>query len=452
MNSTADKPQRNGIPMPLWLQGAFEAAQMFVISALIVFIPLAASGFTGGFAERDASVVARLAGQIWLLGHGVPLQLTMTSGPSSASVETGTFSLLPLGLALIPFLLSWRAGRRLARASYTDQLWQPLFGAVCIYAAAGLATAFVCSSPGASAPLIASMLIPLIPAGAGLIIGSRLEAGSWGRLIGVNAADWISRTSQDQRWAGSYAASVIRSGFVAAMAALSLSALLLTINIMGRWTDIVGVYQALRPGALGGATLTLGQLAFMPNLAIWTLAWSGGDGFSIGVGSTVSPLATSVAPVPPIPLLAALPTGDLSWGFAALIIPIMAGILAGWWFVRAGENHFDEWLSLKVRQRWLSLPASTIFLGAVIGAVTAFLCGILFWISQGSVGIGRLTQVGPDPLSAALWVGIEVGAGVMIGALVGPWLEGEGPALALPRRRTDGHEKSRAEHPAGSAE
>lgn len=237
--------------MPLWLQGAFEAAQMFVISALIVFIPLAASWFTGGFAERDASVVARLAGQIWLLGHGVPLQLTMTSGPSSASVETGTFSLLPLGLALIPFLLSWRAGRRLARASYTDQLWQPLFGAVCIYAAAGLATAFVCSSPGASAPLIASMLIPLIPAGAGLIIGSRLEAGSWGRLIGVNAADWISRTSQDQRWAGSYAASVIRSGFVAAMAALSLSALLLTINIMGRWTDIVGVYQALRPGALG---------------------------------------------------------------------------------------------------------------------------------------------------------------------------------------------------------
>lgn len=94
----------------------------------------------------------------------------------------------------------------------------------------------------------------------------------------------------------------------------------------------------------------------MPNLAIWTLAWAGGDGFSIGVGSTVSPLATSVAPVPPIPLLAALPTGDLSWGFAALIIPIMAGILAGWWFVRAGENHFDEWLSLKVRQRWLSCP------------------------------------------------------------------------------------------------
>ena len=245
--------------MPLWLQGAFEAAQMFVISALIVAVPVAATWLAGGFAQRDASAVAQFAGQIWLLGHGVPLHLTMTNGPSSATVETGTFSLLPLGLALIPFLLSWRAGGRLARASYTDQLWQPVFSALAVYAAAGLATGFVCSSPEISVSLIPSMLVPLIPAGAGLIIGSRLEAGSGGRLIGVNAAHLISKTSQDQRWAGSYVASVIRAGFVASMAALSLSALLLTINLVARWSDIVAVYQALRPGAVGGAALTLAQ-------------------------------------------------------------------------------------------------------------------------------------------------------------------------------------------------
>ncbi|MGN5734362.1 cell division protein PerM [Arthrobacter psychrochitiniphilus] len=440
MNSKADKRKRHGIPMPLWLQGAFEAAQMFVISALIVAVPVAATWLAGGFAQRDASAVAQFAGQIWLLGHGVPLHLTMTNGPSSASVETGTFTLLPLGLALIPFLLSWRAGGRLARASYTDQLWQPVFSALAVYAAAGLATGFVCSSPEISVSLIPSMLVPLIPAGAGLIIGSRLEAGSWGRLIGVNAAHWISKTSQDQRWAGSYVASVIRAGFVASMAALSLSALLLTINLVARWSDIVAVYQALRPGAVGGAALTLAQLGFMPNLAIWTLAWAGGDGFSLGVGSTVSPLGTSVAPVPPIPLLAALPAGELGWGFAALIIPVLAGLLGGWWFVRAGENHFDEWLSLKVRQRWLSLPASTIFLGAVIGAVSAIVCGILFWLSQGSAGIGRFSQLGPDPLTAALWVGAEIAAGVIIGSLAGPWLEGDHLSMGLPQRRHAGTE------------
>lgn len=426
--------------MPLWLQGVFEAAQMFVISALAVSVPLLATWLAGGFGEKDASVIARLAGQIWLVGHGVSLHLTQATGPSSATVETGIFSLLPLGLVLIPFFLSWRSGRRLARASYTDQLWQPLVGAVVLYAGAGLATAFVCSTPGIEAPLLTSMLVPAIPAAAGLIVGSRLEAGSWSRLIGVNAADWISKTSQDQRWAGSYAWTVVSSGFLAIMAALSLSALMLTVNLAMRWNDIIGVYQALRPGAIGGAALTLTQLAFMPNLAIWALAWAGGDGFSLGAGSSVSPMGTSVAPVPPIPLLAALPTGTLSWGFAALIIPVSAGLLAGWWFVRAGENHFDEWVSLKVRQRWLSLPLSTLFVGAVIGSVAAVLSGILFWLSQGSIGLGRLTDLGPDPITAALWVGAEVGIGVMAGSLLGPWLEGERADTAPTRRRTESAE------------
>lgn len=437
MNTNNSKRARDGIPMPLWLQGAFEAAQMFVISALVVAIPLTATWFTGGFAEKDASIVARLAGHIWLLGHGVPLNVTVGSGPSSASLQMGTLSLLPIGLALIPFLLSWRAGRRLARASYTDQLWQPLLSAVAVYAAAGLATGFVCSIPSISAPLLASTLIPVIPAGVGLIIGSRLEAGSWSRLIGMNAADWIAKTSQDQRWAGSYVWTVLRSGFIALMSALSLSALLLAVNLAGRWSDIAAVYQALRPGAVGGATLTLAQMAFMPNLAIWSLAWAGGAGFDLGVGSTVSPLGTAVAPVPPIPLLAALPTGAMTWGFAALLIPVIAGLLAGWWFVRAGENHFDEWLSLKVRQRWLSLPGSTLFLGTVIGVSAMAMSWVLFWLSQGSLGIGRLTHLGPDPLTAALWIGAEVALGVMLGSLLAPWLEGEHNGLPLMRRNEE---------------
>ena len=426
--------------MPLGLQGAFEAAQMFVISALIVVIPLGTTWFAGGFAEKKLSAIAQLAGQIWLLGHGVPLSLTLSSGPSSATVQTGTFSLIPLGLLLVPFFLSWRAGRRLARASYTDQLWQPLFGALAVYAAAGLATGFVCSTANVSAPLLASVLLPVIPAAAGLVTGSRLEAGSWSRLIGISAADWISKTSQDQRWAGSYMWTSVKAAFIAVVSAVSLSALLLAANVIGRWNDIAAVYQALRAGAVGGAALTLAQLAYLPNTALWTLAWTGGDGFSLGAGSSVSPLGTSVAPVPPIPLLGALPTGELGWGFVALLIPICAGVLGGWWFVRAGENHFDEWLSLKVRLRWLSLPLSTIFLGAVTGVVAAALSSALFFLSHGSAGVGRLTDLGPDPFSAALWVGAEVAVGVLIGALVAPWLEGERDGLPLMRKRSDSAE------------
>lgn len=421
--------------MPLGLQGAFEAAQVFVISALVIVVPLAAVWFSGGFAEKDMSVIARLAGKFWLVMHGVPLELSVTTGPSSASVQNGTFDLLPMGLVLIPFFLSWRAGRRLARASYTDQLWQPLLGSVLVYAAAGLATGFVCNSPGSEAPLLASMLLPIIPAGLGLVVGARREAGSWGRLIGVNAADWIAKTSQDQRWAGSYVWAVARSGFVALVSALAAASMLLAINLIVRWADIASVYQGMRAGGIGGAALTLGQLGFMPNLAAWSLAWSSGAGFNLGAGSAVTPLGTAVAPVPPVPLLAALPTGALVWGFAALAIPVAAGMLAGWWFVRTGENHFDEWLSLKVRQRWLSLPGSTLFLGLAVGLVAAVLACVLFWLSSGSVGLGRLTEVGPSPFTAALWLGAEVGAGVVLGSLAGPWLEAARSAAPQLSRR-----------------
>ena len=114
--------------MPLWLQGALESAQAAVISALVVVAPIVAVWATAGFQNDGFDVLARLAGQAWLLIHGVPLLLDTAGAGSAAQPESGTLSLIPLGLALIPFLLAWRAGRRLARASYTDQLWQALLG------------------------------------------------------------------------------------------------------------------------------------------------------------------------------------------------------------------------------------------------------------------------------------------------------------------------------------
>ena len=96
--------------------------------------PIIAVWATAGFHNSGFDVLARLAGQAWLLIHGVPLLLDTAGAGSAAHPESGTLSLIPLGLTLIPFLLAWRAGRRLARASYTDQLWQALLGSWLVYA------------------------------------------------------------------------------------------------------------------------------------------------------------------------------------------------------------------------------------------------------------------------------------------------------------------------------
>ncbi|MGO4492495.1 DUF6350 family protein [Arthrobacter sp. 2YAF22_2] len=426
MKLRADQTGDRGLPMPLWLQGALESAQAAVISALAVIAPVVAVWATAGFRDTGFDFLARLAGQAWLLIHGVPLLLdTGGAGGAGAAAqpESGTLSLIPLGLTLIPFLLAWRAGRRLARASYTDQLWQALLGSWLMYGAFGFATGFLCRTSDVGVSLWFASIVPLIPVALGMVIGARREAGSWSRLIGVDAVAWLSRTSQHSRWAGSYLGSAIQAGFVAVMASLAMAAALLAADLLIHWNLIIAVYEALHAGPVGGAALTLAQLGYLPNLAVFALAWTSGSGFALGVGSQAGPLATAVGPLPTIPVFAALPSGGLDYGFVALVVPAIAGVLAGWWFLRAGENHFDEWLSIKVKARWFTATVSTLFLGTMIGTVAGLLAAGLAWLARGSAGIGRLTDIGPDPLVTALFIAVETGIGVVIGYAAGPWLE-----------------------------
>ncbi|MFJ6028413.1 DUF6350 family protein [Pseudarthrobacter sp. NPDC092424] len=432
MKLRADQTGDRGLPMPLWLQGALETAQAAIISALAVIAPIVAVWAAAGFQHGDFATLARLAGQSWLLVHGVPLELSGGGSEAAASIDSGVLTLIPLGLTLVPFLLAWRAGRRLARASYSDQLWQALLGSWAVYAAFGTATGFVCRTADVGINPLHALLVPLIPFALGMIIGARREAGSWSRLIGVDAVDWISRTSQHSRWAGSYIASVVKAGFVAAVAAVALAAFLLAMDLFVHWNLVVSVYEALDAGIIGGAVLTIAQLGFLPNLVILTLAWSSGAGFAMGVGSQVGPLATAVGPLPSIPVLAAIPSGPLEYAFAVLIIPVLAGVLGGWWFLREGENHFDEWLSIKVRARWFTASVSTLVLAVLAGLVAGVLAMALAWVAHGSAGIGRLTDIGPDPFWMAAWLAAEVGVGVVIGYAAGPWLEREQAARAEP--------------------
>ncbi len=413
------------LPMPLWLQGVFELGQAAVISALLVVIPVAAVWFTGGFADRTPESAARLAGQGWLVMHGVPLVLQFPAGLAGADAVAGLLHVIPLGLVLVPLLLAWRAGRRLARASYTDQLWQAFLGALATYAIIGAVIAYVSTTPEASAPLVAAALIPPVSAGIGLVTGAYREAGAWSRLVGVDFAAWVGRTSQHSRWAGSYAWSILRSGFLAVMVAASLAAALLAVAIGLNWTGIAAIYERIDGGIAGASVVTLLQLGLLPNLAVWTMSWCTGAGFALGSGSSLTPLASTVGPLPALPILGALPAGTLDHGYAALAIPVLAGLLAGWWFFREGENHFDEWLALHSGQRWLTSTVSTLALAGLIGITAGLLGAVAALVSRASLGLGRFTDLGPDPLSVGLWLALEVAVGAILGHAAGPLLERE---------------------------
>lgn len=354
-----------------------------------------------------------MSAHLWLLIHGVPLDLSAAFGASA-----GTMTLVPLGLSILPLLLCYRSGRRLARASYEGEFLIPVLSGSVTYALISSAMYGWASPHPQPLQALNAALVPLGIVVAGLMWGGYREARSLSRMVGVDTAEQISQMSQYSRWAGSYAWAVVRAAVVAFVALVGLGAVLLGIGILAGWSQIVATYQELHAGAVGDTAVTLLQLGFLPNLVIYAIAWSTGAGFSFGAGTSVGLTSSDVGTLPMLPILGAVPESMGTFGLVGLLVPLGAGAIAGWWFLREGEDHLDEWVSLKVPFRPLSALISAVVLGVMTGIMTSFGALWLGWISYGSLGIGRFTEVGAEPLTFAAHTALTVGAGVTFGMLL----------------------------------
>ena len=401
------------MPMPLWLQGVVELIVTALFSALAVFAAMSAVWATKGFGDMEFSSVAAMSAHLWLLIHGVPLDLAAAFGASA-----GTMTLVPLGLSILPLLLCYRSGRRLARASYEGEFLIPVLSGSVTYALISSAMYGWASPHPQPLQALNAALVPLGIVVAGLMWGGYREARSLSRMVGVDTAEQISQMSQYSRWAGSYAWAVVRAAVVAFVALIGLGAVLLGIGILAGWSQIVATYQELHAGAVGDTAVTLLQLGFLPNLVIYAIAWSTGAGFSVGAGTSVGLTSSDAGTLPMLPILGAVPESMGTFGLVGLLVPLGAGAIAGWWFLREGEDHLDEWVAPKVPFRPLSALISAVALGVVTGILTSFGALWLGWISYGSLGIGRFTEVGAEPLTFAAHTALTVGAGVTFGMLL----------------------------------
>ena len=401
------------MPMPLWLQGVVELIVTALFSAVAVFAAMSAVWATKGFGDMEFSSVAAMSAHLWLLIHGVPLDLAAAFGASA-----GTMTLVPLGLSILPLLLCYRSGRRLARASYEGEFLIPVLSGSVTYALISSAMYGWASPHPQPLQALNAALVPLGIVVAGLMWGGYREARSLSRMVGVDTAEQISQMSQYSRWAGSYAWAVVRAAVVAFVALVGLGAVLLGIGILAGWSQIVATYQELHAGAVGDTAVTLLQLGFLPNLVIYAIAWSTGAGFSFGAGTSVGLTSSDAGTLPMLPILGAVPESLGSAGLLGLLVPLGAGAIAGWWFLREGEDHLDEWVALKVPFRPLSALISAVVLGVMTGIMTSFGALWLGWISYGSLGIGRFTEVGAEPLTFAAHTALTVGAGVTFGMLL----------------------------------
>jgi len=401
------------------LFSAFEALLVVAIGVAIPLVPLTilwAAQF--GFAP-DWSIFWRGAADIWLIGHGVDVTFTLDSATATALGIAGAdapvkITIALLGFALLTLLLGVRAGERVAETGHRGLA---VFSCLVVFGAASFLVTFSALHPAARPSLWQGTLLPTLVFAIGLGLGVLREGRERypdARLSGRGGtprnplAAWIAGWHPGLRAATGGA---LRAGAAAAALVVLASALAVSLLLAINYAQIIRLYEALHTQLVGGVALTAGELAFLPNLVVWAAAWFVGPGFAIGTGSHVSPLGTALGPVPTIPLLGALPTGELAFGFAGLLVPVVAGFLAGAAVRPIVVRSLDRAADREGISHALPLFATAVG-GGVFGGL---LLGLLAAASGGAAGPGRFQQVGPDALAVGLIAGIEFAVAIGVG-------------------------------------
>ena len=367
------------------LAAAGAGLAVLVTLTLIGWITAPHVGLGGGLAGA-----LRSAGLLWLVAHHVEVTVN----------GVGRIGLLPLGLVLLPAALIERAGRWLTHEGHVRRLRDVGHAALAIAFPYALFTGAVAVASRTS--LAAPSLWQAVTAGFGIA----LLAGGAGAARGL--APWrklAGRVPPRPR-------SVIL-GMLAALALLTVfGAVLAAASLAIHLNAYQSAVAALNPGAGGAALLMLAGLSYLPNSIIWAIAYMLGPGFSFGVGTAVTPSGSALGAIPAFPMLAALPVGDKAafpaWiGFFVLVMPYLAGALAGLMTVRIAPTP-----TLEAAPLW----------GLLTGSLTAVVIGFAAKLSGGPLGAGRLASVGPTGAEIGLVAGLEVGVTAALVAGAANWL------------------------------
>lgn len=393
MTETLNRPRPSPMPprrsapeptprRPLGI-GAAAALWAAVLGLLCVGLPVLLAWWADSRSGTGAADALRSAGRLWLVAHGVSLE-----------VPGGRFALTPLGLLLLPLALVARfaaSAARDARPAGAGPAARLALWIAVPYALLALLVAVVCTGPDVHVSPVQSLVAGLAVGAAGAGFGVLRPDGLWRSV-------WAARSDRTRR---------LLPATAGALAALvGAAALLVGGSLVAHFSTAAELAGAGDPGPVGGAGLLLAGLALVPNAVVWGISWLAGPGFAVGVGTAVSPFGHELGAVPGLPLLAALPGGGIPEWAAVLVlgVPVLAGALAG----RQVASALDDVSS------WRRTAREAALVGPSCGVVVA----LLAWMSGGAAGGDRLVEIGPSTWSVLLAVSATVAVGAVAGALV----------------------------------
>ncbi|QWT23984.1 hypothetical protein KPL76_00585 [Subtercola sp. PAMC28395] len=346
----------------------------------------------------DWIVFWRAAADVWMLGNGVDVLISLDAGTAAQlaldhAAVPFEIGITPLGFAVLTVFLGRRSGLRLG---FTEH---PFFGGVVGIVTVGLLSGLVCASARSDVAVAsfrqAVVFVPAIYA-LGLLAGAIESIARTQSPLRSGVRDRVDALPTVVQ---SVVAAALRGGAAIAVAMVGVGALAVALLVVVNYSTVVSLYESLQSGIAGGAALTIAQIAFMPNLAIWAASWMLGPGFALGTGTAVSPLGTQLGLIPSVPVFGALPHSS-AIGFIALLVPVVITFLITTLMRSRPELHF----ALTVRG-----IGQTLGTGFATALVAAGLLALLAMWSGGAIGPGRLADVGPDPSAVFLWAFVSCG-------------------------------------------
>jgi Family of unknown function (DUF6350) len=388
--SPADLRHRRPLLVVALLGGAAAAAGtlMVCLGLGVAGWFLADAGVHG--APRDG---LRVGGLAWLMAHG-----------SGVRVQGAWISAVPLGISVVCAWAVWRLGSRVGdsvsghgpdadRIADGERDWTVpsatvLFGlgyaAVAALALSLASDAASQASPARTLTWVAALTL--------LVAGPSIAVGS-GRM-----AIWLAPLPPGAVATLATAGRILRLfllvGLLAFVVALAVDA-----------AEAANVVSQLHADTGATVAVTAVSASVVPNAAVFAGAYLLGPGFAVGAGTLVAPTAVVLGPLPLFPMLAALPGigAPPAWAAYLMVVPTMTAVVA----------------TVRAQRRYPTLRWDH---GALRGGVGGVLAGIGFAVAAalagGSVGPGRMQEVGPVVVETLTHAVPAFGLGGLVGGLI----------------------------------
>lgn len=381
----------------------FAVLEALLVVGVGVGLPVAALSLLWGFQyglQIDWIVFWRAAVDVWLVGHGVDLTLTLAPEAAAATSLPGAeapvaVTVAAFGFAVLTAVLGARAGRAIAETEHRLTGVLSSVGALAVLSTLlTLSARHEAASPSLPQGIVLPTLVYTVP----LVVAAEVTRRRRGAVPDPVTGLVLRGLDHVPELALRVTAVALRLGSASVAAVLAVSALAVGLLVFVGYAELITLYEGAHAGYLGGLALTLAQLALVPVLVVWAASWFVGPGFALGTGSSVSPLGTMVGPLPAVPVLGALPTQDWSFAFVGIAVPVVAA------FVAATLLRPRVVAALGVHDA----PAWRALVGVGGGVVGGVALGLLAQAASGSAGPGRLAEVGPDPLLVGALSALEL--------------------------------------------